>query len=313
MHMTSPGCGARTVAGTVDSLEGSTCAEEVNAAHRTSEAVGAQVRHDSRKRCKSGWKKYCKSTHVRMLAAFHVSPSSLPQSTLNLSSLRNAGPPSPASVAADDVQRLRLLLDTERSRRMAAESVLSRRSSTSSIGGTPSLRSLSMRKFPSPRVIEAHALEAASNAGRWVRSAATRSGSQEPDLITLVRDILVELFESCRGKIRKRLDARVAGLRLFVGEAEGVQFGQWGESGVSSLAGDTQELLYGELRRRFPTIAAIGRQELVSLCAGVLSRALDTEGKREVGRMLVHQTWPSFEPLVRSYLALFVEVRNKTR
>lgn len=188
---------------------------------------------------------------------------------------------------------------------MAAEQVLGRRASTPTSLGTPSAR-LSLRKFPGPRAIEAHTLEATANAARWVQSAATRAGATEPELPSLVKGVLVHLFEACRADIKKRLDARVQGLRMFVGGLEPVQLG----GGHNGMGGDTQELLYGELRRRFQVIATVGRKDLVSLAAGVLSRGLETEAQRDLGRKLVHQTWPSFEPLIRSYLALFVEVRD---
>lgn len=188
---------------------------------------------------------------------------------------------------------------------MAAENVLGRRAGTPTSLGTPRAR-VPLRKFPSPRAIEGHALEANANAARWVQSATTRAASvAEQDMPFLLKCILLQVFASCRKEIRKRLDVRVGGLRKFVGGSEVVQLG----GGVTGMAGDTQELLYSELRKRFQSIAFVGRQDLVSLSAGVLSRALKTEEHKNLGRMIVHQTWPSFEPLVRSYLALFVEVR----
>ncbi|CAM9340060.1 unnamed protein product, partial [Ectocarpus fasciculatus] len=148
-------------------------------------------------------------------------------------------------------------------------------------------------------------------------------------LLSVVTSILVHLFHCCRVEVRRRLRVRVDGLRAFVGGAEFVQLGGVtsgpGTSGPKAslaaaaaagaagaapggvMAQDTHELLYGELRRRHRTIAGLGRKDLVTLSARVLSRALKTEAKKEVGRMLVHQTWPTFEPVVRSYLALFVE------
>ncbi|CAN0106225.1 unnamed protein product [Ectocarpus sp. 12 AP-2014] len=146
-------------------------------------------------------------------------------------------------------------------------------------------------------------------------------------LLSVVTSILVHLFHCCRVEVRRRLRVRVDGLRAFVGEAEFVQLGSivsgpgTGRSKASQaaaagaagatpggvMAQDTHELLYGELRRRHRTIAGLGRKDLVTLSARVLSRALKTEAKKEIGRMLVHQTWPTFEPVVRSYLALFVE------
>ena len=99
------------------------------------------------------------------------------------------------------------------------------------------------------------------------------------------------------------------GLRAFIGGTEAVYLG--GE-GVG-MTGETQDLLLLELRKRFHSIAAVGRKDLVKLSARVLAKALETEEQKELGRMLVHQTWPFFEPLVRSYLALFVEVSECMR
>ena len=213
-------------------------------------------------------------------------------------------PPSPAStVAADDITRLRMLLDSERSRRMAAENFLGRRANTPSSLGTPGGRG-SMRAFPSPRAVEGHALEAAANAARWAQSASSRAGVSEPELPSLIKCVLVHLFQSCRAEIRRRLETRMAGLRAFVGGTEAVYLGG---DGVG-MTGETQDLLLGELRKRFHSIAVVGRKDLVKLSARVLAKALETEPQKELGRMLVHQTWPFFEPLVRSYLALFVEV-----
>lgn len=186
---------------------------------------------------------------------------------------------------------------------MAAESYLGRRTNTPSSMGTPSTR-MSFRKFPSPRSIEGHALEATENASRWVRSTFIRKSAMEPELPFLVTRVLAHAFGTCRGEIRKRLNARVEGLRVFIGGGEEIQLGRKGDG----MAPETRELLYSELQRRYRTIAAVGRQDLVSIAARVLSRALKTEKLREIGRMVVHKTWPSFEPLLRSYLALFAEV-----
>eukprot|EP00904_Undaria_pinnatifida_P003577 jgi/Undpi1/1321/HiC_scaffold_11.g04713.m1 len=160
-----------------------------------------------------------------------------------------------------------------------------------------------MRAFPTPRAVEAHALEASANAAKWVQSAASRAGVSEPELPSLIKCVLVHLFQSCRTEIRRRLETRMEGLRAFIGGTEAVYLG--GE-GVG-MTGETQDLLLLELRKRFHSIAAVGRKDLVKLSARVLAKALETEEQKELGRMLVHQTWPFFEPLVRSYLALFVE------
>lgn len=120
---------------------------------------------------------------------------------------------------------------------------------------------------------------------------------------------------------------RVDGLQRFVGRAEVVKLGNGYSNGHGSghgngngdsdglgdaggMATDTEELLYGELRRRYRTIAGLRRKELVALSARVLSRALDTKAEKKFGRKLVHQTWSLFEQVARSYLALFVEVRK---
>eukprot|EP00752_Nemacystus_decipiens_P007500 g6701.t1 len=388
-------------------------------------------------------------------------------SGVSLRSMKSAGslnemqePPSPSSaVHQDDVQRLRALLDAERSRRVAAENAISNGGASSRRGGagpgggsgtctptsttggtgTPRSRSYSgihksamalaveahafgpttpksqrdrsgsagdgggaamgapsrsfgnlanmvatprrarlsysaLHKFPSPRIVEAHALEAAENGSKWVQSVVARLGGRaggggggggvgaeaqrrqsqlererqllRAELPSVVSCVLAQLFVNCRAEVNRLLQARVDGLRAFVGGSEPVHLGNppppssvsstatpgggrvrgsgWsgsGRGGASNSSGaaaaagagdgamapDTQELLYGELRRRYRTIAGLGRKELVALTAGVLSHALDAEAKREAGRTLVHQTWPSFEPVVRSYLALFVE------
>lgn len=203
-----------------------------------------------------------------------------------------------------------MLLDSERARRVSAENALGQFSAVStpvSLCGTPGSRS--RRKFPSSRTVERHALEACANATMWANSAASRASLKEkPGLVPLmVKRILVQLFKACRSEIKRRLDIRVAGLKLFLG-TEAVQLGGTGVRG--GMLFETHELLYGELRKRMPSVSAVGRQDLVALSARVLSRALGTEAQREAGRMLVHHTWPSFEPLVRSYLALFTEVRH---
>ena len=179
------------------------------------------------------------------------------------------------------------------------------------------------------------------------------------ELPAVVSCILAHLFANCQAEVKRLLQARVDGLRAFVGGTELVHLGNppansgssaatpsggggggssgWGSGGGrggpknslgaaaaagaavaaaaaegdgGGMAPDTQELLYGELRRRYRTIAGLGRKELVALTGRVLSHALGTETRKEAGRTLVHQTWPSFEPVVRSYLALFVEVRG---
>lgn len=189
---------------------------------------------------------------------------------------------------------------------MAAESYYGRRTNTPSSLGTPSTR-MSFRKFPSPRSIEGHALEVTENASRWVRSTFIRKSAMEPELPFLVTRVLAHAFGTCRGEVRKRLNARVEGLRVFIGGGEEIQLGKKGDG----MAPETREMLYSELQRRYRTIAAVGRQDLVSIAARVLSRALKTEKLRDFGRMVVHRTWPSFEPLLRSYLALFVEVSKQ--
>ena len=165
---------------------------------------------------------------------------------------------------------------------------------------------MSLRTFPSPRAVERHALEATENAARWVQSTITRAGVMEPELPFLVTRVLAHVFGTSRAEIRKRLNARVEGLRAFIGGGEEVQLGRRGDG----MTAETKELLYSELQKRYRTIAAVGRQELVTISARVLSRALKTEELRELGRTVVHRTWPSFEPLLRSYLALFVEVKD---
>lgn len=187
---------------------------------------------------------------------------------------------------------------------MAAESVIGRRLSTPGTIDSRSVRT-SLRKFPTKFVIEAHALEATANAARWAQSATANAPPSEPELPGLIVGVLVQAYTTCRAEIKKRLDARVDGLRAFVG-GETVQLGV----PDGGMAMDTQELMYAELRRRFQGVAMVARNDLVAIAAGILSRSLETEQQRELGRKLVNQTWPTFEPLVRSYLALFVEVRE---
>ncbi|CAN0126390.1 unnamed protein product, partial [Hapterophycus canaliculatus] len=165
-------------------------------------------------------------------------------------------------------------------------------------------------------------------------------GRERGQLPSIVTSILVHAFDGCRDEVRRRLQARVDGLRAFVGGAEAVYLGSgasaasdssagaasssnsvagggggWGPvgpnppglAGTGVMATDTQDLLYGELRRRYRTVAGLGKTELATLAAQVLCRAFKTEGRHSVGLMLVNRTWPSFEPVMRSYLALFVE------
>lgn len=188
---------------------------------------------------------------------------------------------------------------------MAAESVLGRRANAaqdtaSAMHGTRT----SLRRFPGPRAIEAHALEAAANAARWAQSATAHAGLKQPELPNLICELLVHAYWTCHAEVTTRLEARIDGLREFLGGEEIVELGA--KDGV--MAGDTQDLLYGELRRRFQSIGLVGRSKLVSMCRGMLTRALKREESREIGRALLNQTWPTFEPLMKSYLALFVEV-----
>lgn len=160
---------------------------------------------------------------------------------------------------------------------------------------------------------------------------------EQEQLPSTVINILVQLFDCCRVEVRRILQVRVDGLQKFVGTAEVVKLGDGdshgngysnghgngsvaagGDSdglrgagaGAGGMAADTEELLYGELRRRYRTIAGLRRKELVALSARVLSRALATKSEKKFGRTLVHQTWSLFEQVARSYLALFVEVRK---
>lgn len=159
-------------------------------------------------------------------------------------------------------------------------------------------------------------------------------GRERGQLPAIVTSILVHTFDGCRDEVKRKLQARVDGLRAFVGGTEAVYLGSGAPAASDSpsagaansnsingrghvgpnpppsivMAPDTQDLLYGELRRRYRTIAGLGKTELATLAAGVLCRAFKTEHRHRVGLTLVNQTWPSFEPVMRSYLALFVEV-----
>lgn len=153
-------------------------------------------------------------------------------------------------------------------------------------------------------------------------------GQEKEQLPSAVINILAHLFDCCRAEVRRILQVRVDGLQRFVGTTEAVVLGDCHANGSTAagdrlggaragaaadageMAADTEELLYGELRRRYRTIAGLTRNQLVALSAGVLSHALTTKAEKEFGRMLLHQTWPLFEQVARSYLALFVEVRR---
>lgn len=52
-------------------------------------------------------------------------------------------------------------------------------SNLSNMAGTPRGLARSLNKFPSARVIEAHALEAAGNAAKWAQSAFARAGTED--------------------------------------------------------------------------------------------------------------------------------------
>lgn len=161
-------------------------------------------------------------------------------------------------------------------------------------------------------------------------------GQEREQLPLTVVNILVHLFDCCQAEVGRILQERVDGLQRFVGTTEVVKLrnglasgstpaggaGGGGGGSCNGLGGtdgaadagvtttDTEELLYGELRRRHRTIAGLRRKELVSLAARVLSHAFHTRAKKDFGRKLVRQTWPMFQQVARSYLALFVEVRK---
>lgn len=170
---------------------------------------------------------------------------------------------------------------------------------------SPSSRS-SIRKFPTMQTVEVQALEAASNAARWAHNATVVTHPADTELPSLLIGILAHTFIACHMEVHSRLNVRVDGMRAFIGCEESVVLG----APEGAMEGDTQELLYAELWRRFESIVSAERNELVALAARILSRSLPTELQRELGRRLVHRTWHTFEPLIRSYLAFFLRVSS---
>lgn len=201
------------------------------------------------------------------------------------------------------MKHLRQLLETERSRRMVAEAAIGMFPSEHSSSG------ISTRKFPTVLGVEGHALEAAANAARWAHKAIVVASASEPELPSMLINILAHCFMACHMEVQQRLNARVEGMRAFVGNGETVELGA--PEGI--MAEDTQELLYGELWRRFESIAGVEQEEMVSLAARILSRSLPTEARRELGRRLVNLTWSTFVPLVQSYMSLFVRVSKRMK
>lgn len=200
------------------------------------------------------------------------------------------------SLGPESVNKLRQLLEAERSRRMVAEAAIGR-----------SLVGSNLNQCPTTQTVEAHALEAAAAAARWAHNVTVSAHPSEPELPPLLVSILAHTFMACRGEMDARLASRVEGMRAFVGGCENVELG----APEGAMARDTQELLYAELWRRFDSIVTLERGDLIALAARILSRSLTTETQRELGRRLVNRTWSSFEPLILSYLALFAKVSHK--
>ncbi|CAM9425323.1 unnamed protein product, partial [Ectocarpus sp. 6 AP-2014] len=211
---------------------------------------------------------------------------------------RRKEPPTPPPAGRRDANtevelgRLRRDLDTERTRRVKAETLVHRAKG----GG---LRS---GDFPSVRDVYQHVYQLADDALAWTEKACAVGGSH-PALNGTVLSVLYNTFLVCREEVQRCLDERLQNLSAFLGNDEPILLSAGDEMNL-----DTQYVLYECLCKDYQRIVPADPDRMDALAGVVLERCGQPADRSLANEIVSGATWPSFEALMKNYLLVFVEM-----
>lgn len=160
--------------------------------------------------------------------------------------------------------------------------------------------------FPSVRDVNRNVENLAGDALTWTEKAAAIGGSS-PALPATIQSVLENTFAVCSEEVKRCLDGRLKSLSEFLGHGEPVALSDL--SGGDSMNLDTQYVLYECLCRNFETIVPTGPESTDKLAGEIERRCGGTVDRGLASDIISDDAWPSFENLMKNYIAVFVEVR----